>query len=173
MIVGVHGVRGMVRVKPYTAEPASLDAYGPLTNASGDRTFRLRVGNVSGNVVLASIDGITDRDAAERLRGLELYVSRSVLPAPEEDEFYLADLIGLAVELEDGTSYGKVRSVDDYGAGDVIEIQPAAGGMPLVLPFTREFVPVVDLAGARIVVSPPEDLLRPGTDDGRAEEGRG
>ncbi len=165
VIVGAHGIRGGVRIKPFTARPRDVAAYGPVTDASGRRRFRLKVTGERGGVVLGQIEGVADRDAAEALRGVRLYVPRAALPAPEEEEYYHADLIGLPVDLEDGSRFGTVRALYDFGAGDVIEVQPAAGGMPLVLPFTREYVPVVDLAGRRIVVAPPESLLRPGTDE--------
>ena len=170
-VAGAHGVRGAVRIKPFTAEPRSVAAYGPVTDESGTRSFRLRITEVRDDVVVATISGIADRDAAERLKGLRLYVSRAALPPPEQDEFYHADLIGLPVELEDGTPLGCVRGLDDFGAGDVIEVERRDGGMPLVLPFTREFVPIVDVSARRVVVSPPESLLAPArADEGAAHE---
>ena len=156
-ITGAHGIRGAVRIKPFTADPHAVGAYGQLSDEAGARFFRLQVADVRGGVVIAAIAGITDRNAAERLKGVRLYVPRSALPPPEDDEFYHADLIGLRAELEDGTPFGRVRAVDNFGAGDVIELQPAGGGAPLLLPFTREFVPVVDMAAGRIVVAPPEE----------------
>ena len=171
VIVGAQGVRGAVRIKPFTAEPRDVAAYGPVTDATGARKFRLKVTDVRGGVAIATLAGIGDRNAAEALKGIELHVPRAALPPPEEDEFYHADLIGLPVELEDGTLFGRVRSLDDYGAGDVIEVERADRGMPLALPFTRDFVPVVDVAGKRVVVAPPENLLTAGEGDERGADG--
>lgn len=168
-VAGVHGVRGAVRIKTFTAVPADVAAYGPVEDEAGTRRFRLQVVGERGGMVIATLSGVTDRDVAEALKGLRLYVDRSALPAPEEDEFYHADLIGLAVETTDGIPFGTVRALHDFGAGDVIEIVPVGAGTPVVLPFTREVVPVVDLAAGRIVVDPPKGLLDGGMPD-RPEE---
>ena len=158
MIVGVHGVRGAVRIKPFTAEPGDVAAYGPVSDEQGGRQFALRVTAVRKGVVIANIDGIDDRNAAEALKGVRLYVPRALLPVPDE-EYYHADLIGLRVEREDGALLGEVRALHDFGAGDLIEVIPVGGGNPLVLPFTREAVPVVDIASGRLVVVVPPGLL--------------
>ncbi len=153
-IAGAHGVRGQVRIKSFTADPAAVAAYGPLTDESGQRRFELKITGAAKGGVIARIDGISDRTAAEALRGLRLYAPRSVLPTPEAGEYYLADLIGLRAELADGTCYGRVKDVQDYGAGDILEIERSDGTAEL-LPFTDRLVPVVDLAAARVVVDPP------------------
>ncbi len=153
-IAGAHGVRGLVRIKSFTADPAAVAAYGPLTDESGQRRFELTVAGATKGGVIARIDGVPDRTGAEALRGLRLYVPRSALPAPAAGEYYRADLIGLSVELADGTGYGRVTDVQDYGAGDILEIERADGTSEL-LPFTDRFVPVVDLAAGRVVVDPP------------------
>jgi 16S rRNA processing protein RimM len=160
-VVGApHGVRGAVRLKSFTDEPAAIAHYGALEDESGAKRFTLHiVGSTKGDgMVIAALSGIGDRDQAEALRGLRLYAPRAALPPPGEDEFYHADLIGLAVALEDGTTLGKVIAVHDFGAGDVIEIARPAGP-PVLLPFTRVAVPVVDLAAGRVVVDPPAGLL--------------
>lgn len=158
-IVGVHGVRGAVKIRSHTADPAAIAGYGPLTDASGERRFKLRViGQARGNVV-AKIEGVVDRDAAERLRGVDLYVARDVLPPPEEeDEYYLADLIGLAAVTEAGAPYGTIVDIRDFGAGDLLEIRPDGGGPTVFLPFTRDIVPVIDIEAGRIVVVPPTEV---------------
>jgi 16S rRNA processing protein RimM len=110
--------------------------------------------------VLVRLEGVADRTAAEAMRGVRLYVPRDALPAMEdEDEFYHADLIGLAAVLADGTEIGKVRAVFDFGAGDSLELSHTATGKPLLVPFTREVVPVIDVAGGKVVVDPPPGLL--------------
>lgn len=162
-VAGAHGVRGAVRIKPFTAEPESVGAYGELSDKGGTRFFAAHVMGVNKGMVIAKLSGVDDRDAAEALRGLRLYVPRAVLPEPEDDEFYHADLIGLPAETEDGTAFGRVRALYDFGAGDVIEIEPAGGGQPVVLPFTLEAVPVIDLEGGRIVVAPVEGLVAEST----------
>jgi 16S rRNA processing protein RimM len=159
VVVGVHGVRGNVRIKSYTEDPADVGRYGPLRDGEG-RPVRLRVMGEAKGTVVAAFQGVGDRDAAEALRGTRLFVPRSALPPPEEEEFYHADLIGMTAETADGRALGRVREVANYGAGDVLELQPAEGAAVLV-PFTRRAVPVVDLAGRRIVVDPPAGLLDP------------
>ena len=150
-IVGAHGVRGIVRVQSHTANPDDLAAYGALSDATGSRRFAVSVtGHVKG-LVLARIEGVDDRDAAEALRGTDLYVPRAALPPTEGEEYYHADLLGLRAESEDGTALGQVSAVHDHGAGPIVEIQPPDGPSTLV-PFTREHVPAVDIEGGRMVV---------------------
>lgn len=156
VIVGAHGVRGAVRVKPFTAEPASVAAYGPVEDEAGSRRFELRLVGEGKGVVIATLKGVEDRDAAEALKGLRLYVARAALPAPDQEEFYHADLIGLEAVTRAGEPLGKVRAIHDYGAGDSIEIDLSAGGT-LLVPFTKAAVPEIDLDGGRLVVDPPEE----------------
>ena len=158
-IVGLHGVQGQVRVRTHTGDPLDVVAYGPLTAEPGGRALVLKVlREAKGGVVIARVPGVADRDAAERLKGLRLYVPRSALPAPEEEEFYHADLEGLRAELAEGGDLGRVRRVVNYGSGDMLEIDRVGGGSVLV-PFTRAIVPLVDVLGGRVVVDPPEGLL--------------
>jgi 16S rRNA processing protein RimM len=156
IVTGPHGVKGMLRVKSFAADPEDVARY-PLHNERGERVVLAVVGPARG-VLLARVEGIADRDAAERLKGMRLYVSRAMLPPPEADEFYHADLLGLAVELKDGTVLGRVRAIHDFGAGDTIEIE-RPNAAPVVLPFTRAAVPVVDVEHGRILVEPPEGLI--------------
>lgn len=158
VIVGAHGVRGAVRVKSFTAEATAVTSYGPLTDEAGERRFALTAIGQTRGAVLAVVEGVADRNAAEALRGVRLYADRAMFPEPEADEFYHADLIGLAAERGDGVRLGTVRAIANHGAGDMIEIALDAGGAA-ILPFTKAVVPVVDLAGGRLVVDPPQDLL--------------
>ena len=167
MITGSHGVRGLVKVKPFTEDPASVAAYGRLTDAAGTRTYDLTLLSLHKGQWLARIAGADDRAAADALRGHRLHVARSDLPVPEPDEFYCGDLIGLPADHVDGARLGTVRGVFDFGAGDVLEIE-RPDDAPLVVPFTRAAVPVVDLDGGRIVVDPPADLVA----DGPVEDGQ-
>jgi 16S rRNA processing protein RimM len=162
-VVGApHGVRGEVRIKSFTEEPGAIASYGALEDESGERCFTLHVvGTAKGDgMVIAKLSGVTDRDRAEALRGLRLYLPRAALPPTGDDEFYHADLVGLAAVLQDGTKLGRVIAVHDFGAGDMLEIARDAG-QPVLVPFTRATVPVVDLGGGQIVLDPPEGLFDP------------
>ena len=155
-IVGAHGVRGIVRVQSHTANPDDLAAYGALSDETGSRCFTVTVtGHVKG-LVLARVNGVDDRDAAEALRGTDLYVPRAALPPTEDEEYYHADLLGLVAESEDGTALGQVSAVHDHGAGPIVEIQPPDGPSTLV-PFTREHVPAIDIEAGRMVVAAQEE----------------
>ncbi len=163
-VAAAHGVRGLLRLKPFTEVPEDCVAYGPLSNADGSRIFQFEKLGMHKGQVLVRLEGVADRTAAEAMRGVRLYVPRGALPAMEdEDEFYHADLIGLAAVLADGTEIGKVRAVFDFGAGDSLELSHTASGKPLLVPFTRDVVPVIDIAGGKVVVDPPAGLL---DDDG-------
>ena len=164
-IAGAHGLKGLVKLQSFTGEPAAIGRYGPLLDATGQRRFEVTVQNLVKGGVVARIEGVADRTAAEKLRGIELYLPREALPPAAEGEYYHADLIGLAVALADGTPFGVVRAVENFGAGDLLTIdRPGTGSVSL--PFTDRVVPVVDLAAGRIVVDPPLGLL----EDGPAEE---
>jgi 16S rRNA processing protein RimM len=163
IVTSPHGVKGLVRIKSFTAEPDALARYAPLEDESGKRVALEIVGAAKG-VLLARVTGVGDRDAAERLKGLRLYLPRAALPEPEPEEYYHADLLGLPAELGDGTPLGTVRAVHDYGAGGSLEIERPRGA-PLVIPFTRAAVPVVDIAHGRIVVEPPDGLMAPARAD--------
>ncbi|MEM7424748.1 MAG: ribosome maturation factor RimM [Pseudomonadota bacterium] len=159
VITGAHGIRGEVRIKTFTEEPGAVASYGPLRNKPGDRSFEITRHRIQKGQVIAALEGIRDRNAAEALKGTELYLDRQALPdLDDEEEFYHADLIGLEARLADGSVFGRVAALQDFGAGDVVEIAPAGGGSTLLLPFTREVVPEVRLAEGHIVVSPPEEI---------------
>lgn len=157
VIAGAHGVRGDVRIKSFTADPEGLAAYGPLTDKTGGREFRITVMGLARGLLRAHIKGVDDRNAAEALAGVELYIERGLLPDLEEDEFYHSDLIGVKAVLDDGSNYGVVCALHDFGAGDVIEIALTAGGT-VILPFTRAVVPSVDPEVGIVVIAPPEEV---------------
>ena len=149
-------MRGRVRIRSFTAEPEGVAAYGPVADETGGREFRLTVEGRARGMAVARIAGIEDRGAAEALRGTRLYVARDRLPEPEDgEEFYHADLLGMAAEGPDGAMLGTVRAVIPAGEADVLEIA-ARGAPPLLVPFTREAVPVVDLRRRRLSVVPPD-----------------
>lgn len=157
-----HGVRGLVRLRAYTEDPAAIAAYSPLTDETGTRRFAITLKGGD----LAAIEGVADRDAAQRLTGTKLFVERDRLPPPGEEEFYLADLIGLAVVTEGGESLGAIRAVEDHGAGAFLVVE--GQGREHLLPFTRAVVPVVDIAGGRVTVVPPGEIIAappPGEED--------
>lgn len=159
-----HGLNGEVRLKSYTADPTAIGAYGPLTGADGRMVeiASLRPAAGAADMLIARVAGVSGRNGAESLNRLALYVARDRLGAPEdEDEFFAADLVGLSVVDRNGAPVGTVRAVPNYGGGDLLEIAPATGGSPALLPFTKAFVPEIDMAARRIIVDPPEDLFAP------------
>ena len=162
-----HGVRGLVHVTSYTAEPADLVAYGVLSDAKG-REFALSWKADGVAEISEIVDGrkvkVTDRDQAAKLTNTRLFIPRDRLPPADEDEFYLADLIGMAVVDAAGAALGKVTMVHDYGAGTSLEIAREAGDS-LLIPFTRVAVPEVDIAAGRLVVVPPEEIVVPPQSD--------
>lgn len=157
-ITGPHGVRGLVKVKPFTEVPEDVAAYGPVEDETGNRRFTLRVTGAAKGQVIVAVDGVGDRNAAEALKGERLYVDRSALPDPDDGSFYHADLIGMDLVGMDGTPLGTVTALYDFGAGDVLEFR-GADGKARMLPFTEEVVPTVDLEARRMVVDPPEGAL--------------
>ena len=161
-IVGAHGIQGEVTVHSFAAEPTDIAAYGALSDKSGARQFRLRVLRMTPKgAVIARITGVTDRNAAEALKGVELYVARAKLPQPDDGEFYHADLIGLAAVSPDGVAIGEIVAVHNFGAGDLIEIRMPGANSTELVPFNDTFVPTVDLPARKVVivmpVSAPDD----------------
>ena len=159
-VVGApKGVGGAVRITTYTGEPAAVAAYGPVYAGPGGRALKLTVKEKARRGVVVTIEGVEDRNAAEALRGTKLYVPRTALPEPQEDEYYYCELIGLRVETSDGRALGEVRALYNFGAGDIVEVARGRGRATVMLPFTRAVVPVVDIAGRRLVVAPPPGLI--------------
>lgn len=156
-VAGAFGVRGEVRLTSYTAEPAALLDYKRLLKEDGSAALTLTSGRPAKGGVVARAVEVETREQAEALRGLKLYIPRDVLPEPEEDEFYVTDLVGLEAVTPEGEVLGQVRSVHDFGAGDLLEIAPAAGAT-WWLPFTREAVPEVKLGEGRVIVVRPEEI---------------
>jgi 16S rRNA processing protein RimM len=160
VVAAPHGVRGLVRIRSFTEDPMAIAAYGPLSDEAGGKTYRVEALSAVKGAVLARIEGVVDRTAAEALRGLRLYVERSALPATAEREWYEADLIGLAAVGRDGRDWGRVLAFHDFGAGLAMEISGGeASPHSLMLPFTDEAVPEVDVEGERVLVDPPAALL--------------
>jgi 16S rRNA processing protein RimM len=157
-IGAAHGVRGEVKLWSFTEDPAAVAHYGPLETQDGTRCFEIEALRAAKDHFVARIAGVNDRDAAEKLRNIELYIPRARLPKIEEaDTFYHADLVGLDAVTPDGARVGTVHALHNFGAGDIIEIAPAGGGDPLMLPFNETTVPKIDVAARQIVVVPPAE----------------
>jgi 16S rRNA processing protein RimM len=158
-IGAAHGTGGEVKLWPFTAEPGAVADYGALETADGVRLLEIASLRPAKDFLIARFKGIADRTAAERLRNVDLYVPRECLPAPAPDEFYYADLIGLAVEDRAGTKLGGIVAVHNYGAGDLLEIASCGGGETVMVPFTAAMVPSIDIAAGRVIVDLPPGLL--------------
>ena len=153
-----HGVRGEVRLQSFTGDPKAIGAYGPLAGSDG-RTYTLRsLRPVKDNLLVARVDGIADRDAAARLTHVELTLERAALPAPNEEEFYVADLVGLDAVTLEGAKLGTIVDVPNYGGGDLLEVRPVAGGESLLFPFTKAVAPTIDVVGRRVTIAPPVEV---------------
>ena len=150
-IVGVHAIRGEVKVKSFTEDERNLSKYGRVSNKEGNREFDLRITGHSKELLRVKINGVDDRNTAETLIGTGLYIERSRLPEPAEEEYYHADLIGLEARNKNGESLGRVNALYNFGAGDLIELKTIDGSLEM-LPFTRQYVPVVDIKNGFIIV---------------------
>jgi 16S rRNA processing protein RimM len=154
-----HGVRGEIKLWSFTADPLAVTDYGPLESKDGKRQFVIDSLRPAKDFLVARVAGIDDRNAAETLRNVELYVPRERLPPIDEDDnWYYADLVGLAALTADGAAIGTISAVHNFGAGDIIEIAPVGGGKTLLLPFTQAAVPEVDVKAGRVVVVMPEEI---------------
>lgn len=158
-IAGSYGVRGELRIKSYTAVPEDIESYSPLSSEDGKRSYTLALVRPIKNGFVARITDVTTKEEADALRGTILYAQRDQLPSLPDDEFYHADLIGLAVYDTGGTLLGKVKTVQNHGADDLLELQLAGSSATVFLPFTKLAVPTVDLASGRIVADPPDGIL--------------
>lgn len=162
-IGAAHGVRGAVKLWTFTEDPFAVKRYGPLLSKDGKRQFELAQAREARDHLVATFKGVTTRDEAERLNGIELYVAREKLPATDPGEYYHADLIGLAAVTTGGDALGRVLAIHNFGAGDIIEIA-LLKGTTMLLPFTDAVVPEVDLAGGRVVIELPQEIE--GDEDG-------
>jgi 16S rRNA processing protein RimM len=167
-VAGAFGVKGEVRVTAYTASPQALLDYRDLKQEDGSPGLTLLSGRVQKGEVIARAKEISTKEEADALRGLLLHVPREALPEPEEDEYYLTDLIGMTVVTPEGAALGKVKAVQDFGAGDILEIDPGRGAT-WYLPFTREAAPEVDIAGGKLTVVRPEEVSEKNPSPSRGE----
>jgi 16S rRNA processing protein RimM len=156
-IGAAHGVRGAVKLWTFTEDPLAVQSYGPLMTKDGARQFEIANVREAKDHLVATFKGIATRNDAEKLNGIELYVPREKLPATDDDEYYHADLIGLAAVNAADEPLGRVIAIHNFGAGDIIEIAPPKGAT-MLLPFTNAVVPTVDLAGGRVVIELPQEI---------------
>ena len=158
IIVGSHGLNGYIKIKSYMVVPEDIVAFGPLTDKQGERSFKLDLISSNKKGFVAKINGVNDRNTSEAMRGIELYLSRDLLPDLEDDEFYYVDLIGLKVENLGGEIIGTVGMVDNYGAGEIIEVDLMDGGKKMYK-ISPEVIPEIDLKNGRLVVDPPTEFF--------------
>jgi 16S rRNA processing protein RimM len=156
-IGAAHGVRGAVKLWTFTEDPLAVKHYGPLTTKDGARQFEVATAREAKGHLVATLKGIATREEAERLNGIELYIAREKLPATDEDEYYHADLIGLAAVNAANEPIGRVTAIHNFGAGDIIEIAPPQGAT-MLLPFTNAVVPTVDLTAGHVVIVLPDEI---------------
>ena len=156
-IGAAHGVRGAVKLWTFTEDPLAVKDYGPLLTNDGARQFEVTHVREAKDHLVATLKGVATREDAERLNGIELYIAREKLPETDEDEYYHADLIGLAAVNAANEPIGRVMAIHNFGAGDIIEIAPMQGPT-LLLPFTNAVVPTVDIAGGRVVIELPREI---------------
>ena len=165
-IGAAHGVRGAVKLWTFTEDPLAVRRYGPLTTKDGTRQFEVATAREANGHLVATLKGVATREEAERLNGVELYIAREKLPDTDEDEYYHADLIGLAAVNAVNEPLGRVIAIHNFGAGDIIEIAPPHGAT-MLLPFTNAVVPTVDLENGRVVIVLPDEI--DGDDPTRAD----
>lgn len=158
-IAGAFGVQGEVRLKSFTAEPTAIADYSPLTTEDGKNSYTVTLTRPINNGFAARLGGVKTKEEADALKGVKLFADRSKLPDLPDDEFYHTDLIGLEVYDTGGALLGKVKTVQNHGAGDLLEIHGAGLSATVLIPFTLEIVPTVDLKAGRIIVDPPEGLI--------------
>ena len=156
-IGAAHGVRGAVKLWTFTEDPLAVKRYGRLATKDGARHFEVASAREAKGHLVATLKGVSTREEAELLNGVELYIAREELPDTDENEYYHADLIGLAAVTPADQPLGHVIAIHNFGAGDIIEIAPPHGAT-LLLPFTNAVVPTVDLAGGRVVIALPDEI---------------
>jgi 16S rRNA processing protein RimM len=158
-IAGAFGVKGLVRLKSFTADPEAVGEYGPLSTEDGTGQFDVELVQTVKNGFAAKLSGVATKEQADALRGIQLFAPRDRLPALPDDEFYHADLIGLSVFDAGGQALGKIKAIQNHGAGDLLEVEPGAGKQSVLVPFTLAIVPTVDLASGRVIIDAPDGLF--------------
>lgn len=169
-----HGIKGDVSVTTFTGDPAAIGSYGALTDKTGSKSYKVRVVRLTPKgSVIARFEGVNDRNGAEAMNGIDLYVERQSLPAAAEGEYYHADLIGLKAVDPNGAAVGEIIAVENFGAGDLLEIRLAGGGDTAFVPFTNACVPAIDIEAARATVIMPEVTGEPEPAEVELDEAEG
>jgi len=158
-IAGGFGVKGEVRLKSFTSEPEDIASYGPLFTEDGRQSFQVRLSGRLKNALSARLSGISSKEQADRMKGMKLFVPREAFPQLPDDEFYHADLIGLSVYDTGGGEIGAVKAVLNHGATDLLELRLTASNETALLPFTRDYVPTVDMVARKLIIDPPNGLI--------------
>lgn len=158
-LAGAFGVRGEVRLKSFCVPPEAIADYGPLSTEKGDKSFEVTITGQVNNGLSARLSGVNSKEAADALRGIRLFVNRDALPSLPDDEFYHADLIGLAAFDAGGEKLGRIKAVLNHGAGDLLELDCGPGKSSVLVPFTLAIVPTVDLSAGHVVIDVPEGLF--------------
>jgi 16S rRNA processing protein RimM len=158
IVSGSHGLQGSVKIRSFMTVPKDIVAYGPVTSKNGEKSYKIRLISSNQKGLVVKLSGVEDRDASEALRGTELYLSRNILPQLDENEYYYSDLIGMPVEHINGEVIGVVGIVDNYGAGEIMEVDLKDGGTEM-FQMSRQVVPVIDLKNRRVVVNPPTEIF--------------
>jgi 16S rRNA processing protein RimM len=156
-IGAAHGIKGEVRIQSFTEEPLALASYGPLSTSKPGLTIEIETARATTNVLVARLKGVSDRSAAEKLNGVELYIDRENLPPADDDDYYHADLIGLEARLGDGTVLGTVIAIPNFGASDLIEVRDTRSGDTFLYPFSKAVVPEVHIAEGYLVIEVPTE----------------
>ncbi len=158
--IGARGLKGEVRIKTFTEDPLAIGAYGPLQDEARTRQFEISNVQTAKDGVVARLKGVSTREQADALKGVEFFVDRDRLPDVEDDStFYFEDLIGLVAINENGSALGQVVAVQNFGAGDLLEVRPATGGATVLVPFTREIVPDIDKEAGWLLMLAPEGIF--------------
>jgi len=158
-ITAAHGIRGEVKIQSHLSDPQAMASLPSLTDATGSHQFSIRIRGQQKQQLIAQIDGITNRNEAELLRGTELFTAKDNLPQPDEDEFFYEELIGIEARSSEGDTLGEVVAVHNYGAGDILEIRMKASGKQEMFSFTEATVPEIDLDQGWLHLLPPEELV--------------
>lgn len=158
-IMGAYGVRGEARIKSFCADPAAIDSYNPLTTKDASQNFTIKITRPVKGGFAAKIAGFKHKEQIDALKGTTLFVARHVLPNLKDDEFYHTDLVGLKVLDTSGATIGTVHSLQDHGAGDLLEIKAAMSNESFFIPFTKANVPTIDMTLGQMIIDPPHGLL--------------
>ncbi|MEE2745718.1 MAG: ribosome maturation factor RimM [Pseudomonadota bacterium] len=158
VVTGPHGLNGAVKIKSYMVSKEDIAAFGPVTDKTGKSTYNVQLKSSNNRNLIAELSGVEDRDASESIVGTELYLPRNVLPKLADNEFYYSDLLGLTVTDTEGQLIGKISLIDNYGAGEVMEVNLKEGGTRMFR-MSREVVPEINLRKGQVIINPPDEII--------------